>query len=68
MAASLNRLNQIRYMMDPIRQVEQNFVNEDYPDVDNMTYEEILALEDRMGNVHRGFTREQINVIINTKY
>jgi hypothetical protein len=28
---------------------------------DNMTYEEILALQDRIGYVNRGLSRDQIN-------
>ena len=64
MLSSINRINQMQSLFDPMRQVEQNFVNEDYPDVDNMTYEEITALQERIGNVNAGFSSEQINVYI----
>ena len=32
----------------------------DYPNVDNMSYEELLALEERIGNVNNGLNDEQI--------
>jgi len=31
---------------------------------DNMSYEELLALGNRIGNVKKGLTKQQINVII----
>ena len=34
--------------------------NDDYPNVDNMSYEELLALEERMGNVNKGLPKEKI--------
>ena len=33
----------------------------EYINPDNMTYEELLALQDRIGFVSKGLTREQIN-------
>jgi len=33
---------------------------DDYPNVDNMTYEELLALEEKIGNVKKGFSKEEI--------
>ena len=42
--------------------------NDDYPNVDNMSYEELLALEDRIGNVNKGLTKEQINKLKKEKY
>ena len=41
---------------------------EDYPNVDNMSYEELLALEERMGNVSKGLTKEQIDKLPNEKF
>ena len=35
----------------------RNRNEEDYPNVDNMSYEELLALEERMGNVNKGLTK-----------
>ena len=40
----------------------------DYPNVDNMSYEELLALEERMGNVNKGLTEETINKIPTEKF
>ena len=40
----------------------------DYPNVDNMSYEELLALEERMGNVNKGLTQETINKIPTEKF
>lgn len=40
----------------------------DYPNVDNMSYEELLALEDRMGNVNRGLPKEKIDKIPKEKF
>jgi len=42
--------------------------DDDYPNVDNMSYEELLALEERMGNVNKGLTKEQINKIPTEKF
>ena len=36
---------------------------EEYPNVDNMTYEELLALEERMGSVNKGLSKEIIDKI-----
>ena len=42
--------------------------SEDYPNVDNMSYEELLALEERMGNVSKGLTKEQIDKLPKEKF
>ena len=41
---------------------------DDYPNVDNMSYEELLALEERMGNVSKGLTKEQIDKLPKAKF
>ena len=41
---------------------------EDYPNVDNMSYEELLALEERMGNVSQGLTKEQLAKLPREKF
>ena len=41
---------------------------EDYPNVDNMSYEELLALEERMGNVSKGLTKEQLAKLPREKF
>ena len=43
--------------------VDQETINNLCPDVDNMTYEELLALEEKMGNVKKGFSdKEKYNL------
>ena len=39
-----------------------------YPNVDNMSYEELLALEERMGNVNRGLPKETVDKIPKQKF
>ena len=41
---------------------------EEYPNVDNMSYEELLALEERMGNVSKGLSKEQIDKLPREKF
>ena len=43
-------------------------LNEDMPNIDNMTYEELLALEDKIGYVNKGFSKNQIDKIKSYKY
>ena len=40
----------------------------DYPNVDNMSYEELLALEERMGNVNKGLSQDKIYKIPTDKF
>ena len=40
----------------------------DYPNVDNMSYEELLALEERMGNVNKGLSQDKIDKIPTDKF
>ena len=40
----------------------------DYPNVDNMSYEELLALEERMGNVNKGLSQEKLDKIPTQKF
>ncbi|KAM3133812.1 hypothetical protein pb186bvf_014075 [Paramecium bursaria] len=57
----MTNLNDLRYFLNQIRQS-----NEDIPvfvDLDQMTYEQLLQLEDTIGYVNRGMTDEQINEI-----
>ncbi len=62
MANRLERLSAITNILDPVSQVERRFIEDDNPNVDEMSYEELIALEDRIGNVNRGFSKERINV------
>ena len=56
-------MNYLMSMLMGLRQREEN-----YPNVDNMSYEELLALEERMGNVSKGLTKEQIDKLPKDKF
>jgi hypothetical protein len=49
-------------LIDPLREYEDHIINEMYPDPDNMTYEQLLELQDKVGHVDKGFTKKQIEV------
>jgi hypothetical protein len=53
-------------MMQPMQfeEEEENIISELYPNPDNMTYEELLELQNQMGYVAKGLTEEQINVLM----
>jgi len=51
-------------MIDPIRQLEQQLINQVCPNPDSMTYEQLMELEEKMGSVSKGFTKQQIRVRI----
>jgi hypothetical protein len=57
-------LNGIRDMMQPpvYEDEEEKLIDDLYPNPDNMTYEELLELQNKMGYVNKGLTSEQINV------
>ena len=51
--------------------LEDEIINQLYPNPDNMTYEELLALEEQVGNVSKGLSKREISVrynIINIVY
>ena len=54
----------MNYLMSMLLRRSEN----NYPNVDNMSYEELLALEERMGNVKKGLTKEQIEKLPKDKY
>ena len=54
----------MNYLMSMILRRSEN----NYPNVDNMSYEELLALEERMGNVKKGLTKEQIEKLPRDKF
>ncbi len=61
-----NRFNPGDYVSDydyENAQIEQNIIDQLCPNPDNMTYEELLALEDKVGNVSKGLTKNQIKKI-----
>lgn len=49
-------------LIDPIREYEDQVINEMYPDPDAMTYEQLLELQEKVGHVEKGFTKKQIEV------
>ena len=46
-----------------IQAVEQQIMDEICPNPDKMTYEQLLAMEEKVGNVNKGLTKEKINKI-----
>lgn len=46
---------------DPVKEVEDHIIDQLYPNPDNMTYEELLALEEEVGSVSKGLSQTQIN-------
>jgi len=50
--------------MDPMRHIEQQMINEICPNPDTMTYEQLMELEEKMGSVCKGFSKQEINVSI----
>ena len=50
-------------LINQISNYENRINNYDmYPDPDNMTYEQLLDLEDRLGHVSNGLTKKEIEV------
>ena len=43
--------------------IEQDIIDQLYPDPDKMTYEQLLEMEENMGSVSKGLTKKQINKI-----
>jgi len=65
---NLNKENLLyNYFVEMNEQIMRS-LNEDMPNLDNMTYEELLALEDKIGYVNKGFTKTQIEKIKPFKY
>ena len=48
--------------------VEQDIIDQLYPDPDKMTYEQLLELEENVGNVSKGLTKKQIKKIPKVVY
>ena len=48
------------YLLSLMMSMREENNNANYPNPDNMTYEELLELEERMGNVSKGLTEEKI--------
>ena len=48
---------------DDDSKIEQDIIEQLYPDPDKMTYEQLLELEEKVGNVSKGLTKAQIKKI-----
>ena len=57
-----NRFN-INNNIDDDSKIEQDIIEQLYPDPDKMTYEQLLELEEKVGNVSKGLTKAQIRKI-----
>ena len=51
-----------------INAVDQQIMDELYPNPDSMSYEQILQLEDNMGSVSKGLTKSQFEKLPSVKY
>jgi hypothetical protein len=49
-------------LIDPVKEVEEAIMNEVCPNPDNMTYEQLLELQEKTGAVSRGFPKDKIKV------
>ena len=54
--------------MDDSKVVEQEIIDQLYPDPDKMTYEQLLDLEEKVGSVSKGLSKKQIKRIPKVKY
>ena len=61
---SREREEAINYLLSMMVDLPQ----QQYPNVDNMTYEELLELEEKMGKVSNGLTDEEIKQLKHEKY
>ena len=55
--------NRINYNNNDDSKVEQDIIEQLYPDPDKMTYEQLLELEEKVGNVSKGLSKAQIKKI-----
>ena len=51
-----------------IKAVDQQIMDELYPNPDAMSYEQLLQLEDNMGSVNKGLTKNQFEKLPEVKY
>ena len=51
-----------------IKAVDQQIMDELYPNPDAMSYEQLLQLEDNMGNVNKGLTKNQFDKLPDVEY
>ncbi len=55
--------NQVNFNNNDDSKVEQDIIEQLYPDPDKMTYEQLLELEEKVGNVSKGLSKAQIKKI-----
>lgn len=48
--------------IDPVREVEEMLINELCPNPDQMTYEQLLDFQEKIGYVEKGFSKIEIDV------
>ncbi len=53
---------------ETFNQIEQQIVNDLYPNPDSMTYEQLLELQEKVGSVKREFSKQQIDVCLTLIY
>ena len=50
-------------LIDPVKEVEEQIINELCPNPDAMTYEQLLSLENKVGSVKRGLSKQELSKI-----
>ena len=60
--------NFMNYNGNDESKIEQDIIDQLYPDPDKMTYEQLLELEENVGSVSKGLTKNQIKKIPKIKY
>ena len=58
-----NNFGKYNNNMDDSKVVEQEIIDQLYPDPDKMTYEQLLDLEEKVGSVSKGLSKKQIKRI-----
>lgn len=56
------------YLLSIMMQMREESEANNYPNPDNMTYEELLELEEKIGSVSKGLSKEKINSIQVVKF
>lgn len=59
--------NEINYLLNMIINIRNHFGNE-LPNMENLTYEELLVLEEKIGNVSSGLSDEEIRKLPREKF
>jgi hypothetical protein len=56
-------IENMQEMINPQRNYEQDMINQICPNPDEMTYEQLLELGDKIGYVSKGMTEKEIDVL-----